>query len=334
MAAAAERVPPVFLEHEPHEKGFARVFAREIAPRLDELEQKRVHRRKQAKWGHAALLTGLIFLVAFLSYVVFLFAVGDPLARDGFFDFVLTLVVFVLVELCFTSLGLYLELSARKEHHRDLQDLIVGPVGRFLGDLEHVSNPLKRFDLHRFRGLGVIPPHQAAHLDAMFVGRHGPTLFSTAEAHLYQGRRRLAFKGRLYVIGVPRSFSAHVIVEGDPAPGGVAPQARTRLHGLDRVSAGRSRAAVGFRIYSDDPAEARALATGEVLREVEHLADGDDVSPRAVFSHGTLYLAVPKGGSPFDPDLLGRSARDYGRDVRALLRDLTAPRRLIELLSR
>ena len=46
---------PRFIEREPHEKGFAEVFADEIAPKLHELELSRIGRWRETKMRAAAV---------------------------------------------------------------------------------------------------------------------------------------------------------------------------------------------------------------------------------------------------------------------------------------
>ena len=90
--AVTRHMGATFTERDPYEKGFAAVFDRLIAPKLDELETARLELDRE-HWRRLriaivgttfVLIASLIFTVIFWDYIVFGVIGDDAITRVGF----------------------------------------------------------------------------------------------------------------------------------------------------------------------------------------------------------------------------------------------------------
>jgi hypothetical protein len=306
---------------------FERVYGREIAPHARDLEAKR-QARVAAFYRRIGLSAPLIALAAGALYTVG-FLQDQP--------------VWSTVGLGVAAVAAVFWISRPAARHREeLKDLVIGPICRFLGDVEYSRAAKGGFDTGRFEAAGVVGDHNRSSLEDLFVGHHRGTGFRMVEARLRRrrhGRRRArsttVFKGLLFDIEVPRAFSCRVLLGSDK--GGLINRMegffRDTFGGMERTAFEHPAFEARYEVYSDDPAAARALLTPALLDSLVALCEaaGEDVL-RAAFADGRFLLALPSRRNLFEIGKLHRSLEHLEDDVETLLEQVTIPHRVIDYL--
>ncbi len=306
---------------------FEQVYAREIAPHARDMEAKR-QARVAAFYRRIGLSVPLIALAAGALYTVG-FLQGEPLWSA------IGLVVAAV------AAGYWISRPAAR-HREELKDLVIAPLCRFLGDLEYSRAAKEGFDTERFEEAGVVGHHTRTKLEDLFTGSHRATGFRMVEARLRRRRRgrrssgsSTVFKGLLFDIEVPQSFSGRILLTTDK--GGLV----NRMEGFFRDTFGDT-APVAFdhpafearyEVYSDDAAAARALLTPALLDSLVALCEAAEKEAlRAAFVDGRFLLALPSRKDLFEIGKLHRSLEHLEEDVKALLAQVTLPHRVIDYL--
>ena len=135
--------------------GFDRVYQKEIAPHLDEMEARRRRRIK----SFYLRIAGFAVVVAVLGGAVY----TSELHRTH--SFLILVLSFVAI------LAGYFVISRPVTRQRaEVKDLVIGPVCEFLGDVQYERKPSRHEpDPDRFEDLGVVPSHSRARLEDRFI---------------------------------------------------------------------------------------------------------------------------------------------------------------------
>ncbi|NBC34387.1 MAG: DUF3137 domain-containing protein [Alphaproteobacteria bacterium] len=315
-----------FVEQEPYEQGFARVFESEIMPSLGELEQERLARRK----SFYRRLAGSIAAVA-----------GAVILAYGLFPTVF--VVPFLVLIIGAVIAAIMVQRPVKAFGDRLRALVMPPVCRFFGDLDYEANASTgRLGLDRFRRAHIIGSYTSARIDDLFAGRHRGTGFVMAEVTVKRRQRtgknrsnRTVFRGLLFEVDVPAGFAGRVLLGRDA--GGIGNALGGwflgYFSGLNRVNFPHERFESLYEVYADDPEEAQRLITPDFADTMVALAEAYKGSPlKAAFFEGAFLLALPMRRNLFKAGSIFRPLDDCAEDLRRVLRDITIAHRLIDYL--
>lgn len=325
---------PTFTEHGPYEKGFAEVFAREIAPKLEELERKRValfHRRKIRLLATiAATAAGAI------TAIILMKVYWNSIGTDDVFG---KLVLFLLPAVIPFFVGRWWMKKLDKLHASSLRDVIANAACGFFGDLNYLRDIGERFDHQRFTDLGVVPSGSFTRSEDLFSGRYRDTGYKMIDASVYQrgGRSgRTVFNGLLFEIKVPLEFSGRVLIGKDE--GSIANALNKFFKGKfgkkeERVIFDHAAFEDRYAVYASDPDEARRLITPGFCDTMVALAETHDAkSLGAAFVDGAFLLAMPVEGDLFEPGSVTRSVYDCEDDIHEFLEHLTLAHRVIDYL--
>lgn len=315
-----------FVEREPYEQGFARVFETEIVPRLDELESERLARRR-------SYYNRLLLSIAAVAGAVLLAAVLFP----GLYIIPMLVAVFGAV------IAAVVVQQPAKAFGDRLRELVMPPVCRFLGDLDYQANaPLDRLGLGRFTRCHIIGSYTSARIDDFFAGRHRDTGFVMAEITVKRRRRsgknrsnQTVFRGLLFAVDVPVAFSGRVVIGRDA--GGIGNKLGGWFlgffSGLNRVTFPHERFESLYEVYADDPAEAQRLIGPDFAETMVALAEAYKGSAlKAAFFEGAFLLAMPMRRNLFKAGSIFQSSYGCADDLRWVLRDITIAHRLIDYL--
>ena len=136
---------PTFTEHGPNEKGFGEVFARQIAPKLEELERERLTLSSQRKYRLlvtiAATAVGAIITIVLMSAS---WNVDEPNERF------VKLITFSLFPLFSAIAGAWWVKKLQNIHVASLRGVIADAACRFFDDLAYYRDPGEQFDHTRF----------------------------------------------------------------------------------------------------------------------------------------------------------------------------------------
>jgi len=306
---------------------FEQVYAREIAPHARDMEAKR-QARVAAFYRRIGLSVPLIAVIAGALYTV-----GFLQDQPGWSA--LILIVGAILA------GVWIHRPAAK-HREELKDLVIAPICGFLGELEYSRAAKGGFDTERFEEAGVVGHYTRSKLEDLFTGRHRETGFRMVEAKLRRrrhGRRRsrstTVFKGLLFDIEVPQSFSCRILLGSDK--GGLINRMegffRDKFGGMEATAFEHPAFEARYEVYSDDPAAARALLAPALLDSLVALCEAaGEEALRAAFVDGRFLLAVPNRKNLFEIGKLHRPLEHLEEDVRTLLAQVTLPHRVIDYL--
>jgi hypothetical protein len=313
---------PTFSEREPYEQGFARIFDREIATRLGELEAERLRLKKvRAIRLTLAVIAGVAILAAALVLGT------DSENEGGKFILWVGIVAAILVPIFIAG-------SPGAQYRDKLREVVMGPTTRFLA-VTYARKATPGFDLKPFAKRGVVGSYNSATVQDLVTGEHKGRRYEMVDALL---RRRsgkstsTVFKGVLLSISWPEAGSAEVLIGRDYG------KILNKLAGLGkahRVNFYDPEFERRYECYAKDLDDARRLLTPIFLHSWLAVGDGrEGERPTAAFTEGRFLLALPLAGVElFEPGSLSRSVDSFEADMHTLLRQLTIPRRVIEVLQ-
>jgi hypothetical protein len=307
-----------FTEREPYETGFARVFDAEILPGLAELDAARRRLRRERM---LRVVVGLIVAAVIIGGA---FALSDN-------DFVLG------VALVGAILGMVWIFGSTTSQYRDrLRALVMPAVTRFLGVSYHRTPPAE-FDSAEFVRLKAVGDYEARRstIQDYLTGAHHGRQYELAEANL---RRRagksdtVVFRGLLLTTPWPEAADADVLIGRDYG------KLFNKMAGIGKAEPVSFEQHPAFeklyQVYATDAAAARRLLTPAFLDSMVALSEGKKGGrPTAAFSRGRFLLAVPLTEDLFEPGSLSREMDEFEEDMHKLLRHMTIPHRIIDVLE-
>ena len=301
----------------------ALIYKREIAPEAEALEEKR-QKRVKALYRNIGISLGLAVILAGVIYFTDLWQT---------YPVVLIVAIFLLCGLAF---GLITQPA--KSHRRDVKDLVIPPICRYLGDVEYSRKAKGQFGLERFREAGVVAAFNRSSLEDLFQGHYRETGYRMVEAKLRSrsGKRsRTVFRGLLFDIMVPQPFSCLVLMVSDKGVFGnkIIGFVREKFDGLEKIEMGHPAFEERYEVYSDDPDEAPKLLVPGFLDTMVALADaaGQDAL-NAAMVEGRFLLALPHKRDLFEIGKLHRPLDHLEEDLRILMEQVALPHRLIDYL--
>ncbi len=322
---------PTFTEREPYEKGFADVFARDIAPKLDDLErerlaiyQKRRNRIIIACVGYAVAAAPLIAVFNIIDFT------PDSTVKDvmfiGTMIFLLATPLFLIHWVCKLDVV----------HDVALRDAIVPAICRFLGDLDYQRDPGERFDWQRFSDLGVVAG-ETKRFEDLFAGRHRGTAFKMVDAlfRVGGGSASTSFDGLLFEIDVPVTFGGRVIIGRDKGRIGNTLKGffKDKFGKESRIQFPDAAFEERYAVYASDSDEAMRLVSPGFCKNLVTLAEAySEKSLGAAFVDGVFLLALPVEGDLFEIGSIKRSVYDCEEDIHEFLKQLTIAPRIIDYL--
>lgn len=314
--------PPTFTEREPYEAGFAEIFSRDIAPKLEEAEESRLgyieERRRRLK------ITVIATAVTAALLIALYFTLGLDLRL---------LVLSALVAL----IGYMWSSSTSVEYGDDLKDVIIGPACQFFDDLEYRREPDDRFDHKRFQKLGLVNSGNVS-LEDLFTGSHRGTKFNMVEADITSRSHNTTtteFKGLLFEIAAPIEFTCRVIIGRDSGNIGNALTGffKSSFGKQERVTFDDAAFEKRYAVYTDNPDEAYRLVTPGLCKTMVDLADAyDEKSLSAAFVDNVFLLAMPVEDDLFELGSISQSALDCEDDIHKLLKSIIIAHRVIDYL--
>jgi hypothetical protein len=311
---------PRFTDREPYEHGFARIFNKQIAPGLAQME---VERRRLKRLRTVKLAVGLGISAAILAAAFTQFDWG----KQGF--------VFGLAFVAAVMVPIFIVGSPTDKFRDKLRELVIPPVTRFL-DITYARAVPEAFGLARFIDRKVVGDYTASRskVQDYVTGTHKGRGYAMAEANLQRrsGKSTVTvFKGLLLSIDWPEAGQASVLIGRDYG------KLFNKIAGLGkatRVTFEDQDFEKRFEVYATDETVARQLLTPAVLQSLVAVAEGrKGQTPTAAFTDGRFLLALPIAEDLFEPGSLSRSMDRFEEDMHTLLRHLTIPQRVIEILQ-
>lgn len=322
-----------FTEREPYEQGFAAIFDRDIAPRLDDLETVRVARFAQRKARLKITIAACVAAAAaglMIGVNIWHGLHGDDLWAAGFFLVFPTIVA--------GGVGWWWVEKLQQGHQDAFREILIGSICAFFGDLEYHREPGDGFDHERFTSLGVVRSGSFDRCEDHFIGRHRDTGFKMIDVKVVQRGKNSSttvFDGLMFEIDVPTDFSGRTIIGRDSGAVGNALKGffKDKFGKQERVKFQNPAFEERFAVYATDPAEAYGLVSPSFCGTMLALAESyADKTLGAAFVDGVFLLAVPVKGDLFEPGSVSRSVYDCEDDIHAFLADVTIAHRVIDIL--
>jgi hypothetical protein len=303
------------------ERRLARLFRREIAPRVAALDAERAKRRGQ----FLATVVGCGLAVPALVAVLWPLDPGWAIVAG-----VIGL-----------AIGAKVLARQQRSFHDHLRRLVMPAICEAIGELQHTTGAAPGVPLDELTSLGLLPQHNWRRIDDVFTGRHRATEFVMAEIRLRQrsrgGRRsrsRTVFRGLILALEVPREIPARILIARDA--GGLGNRLKGWLKGfsgLERVALPAPEFEARFEVYADRPEIARSTVSPAVCAALTALAEAHAGRPlQAAFQGRRFYLALPRRGDQFRLGSLFRSLDGLEREAGEVLRDIQIVHRVIDAL--
>ncbi len=291
IAAGAAR-PLRFIEQNPWESGFARIFDERILPELDELERDRIQ-RKQSVIRRGLIGSGVIALmVAMGIWIVLATESSDA------FD-----VVFGLTGLAAFGLGAYAWAPARA-YRSGYKNRIMPVLAEFIGDFRYDDDGT--IPMATLQPSGLIPSHDTYHSEDRFTGSYKGVDVEVAEAKLTEtqgsGKNRRTvtkFRGLFVLLSVHKKFKGVTQARQDM---GLFNALRGKFSKYERVHLEDPRFEKLYEVFASDQIEARYLLTTAFMDRVLNLAElygGGRIT--FAFYDDKLLLMVPVQRNQFEP---------------------------------
>ncbi len=297
---------------------FEKLFADEIAPKLEAREDKR---RDTVRFHNISLAIG-IGVAAVLVALVFGLGGPPPLA---FFLGVLSLMI-----------GWGVGAAAVHTLKKEVKHAMTQSIAPFLG-LSFTAGISQPPGFRQFRELRLVPSYNISSFEDLLEGQHAGHLFELYEAHLKRrtrdskGRTRTTtvFRGQLVRIAFPRNFDSTTVIMRDA---GVFNWMNKPGKELKRVGLVDPHFEKIFEVFGTDQVEARYLLTPsfmERLLALEAMFKGKRV--RAAFDGGDLLIAV-QGGDLFEAGSMFKPLADISR-ARTLRDEIRSIHDIIDVID-
>lgn len=308
-------LPITFTEREPYESGFKRIFDKQIAPKLAALEEE----RGRLKRDRAIRVTVALVVVAAV--------VGAAIWYGNEFIITVAAIVGLIGALIFVG-------SPTDKFRAKVRDLVMPVTTKFL-DITYSRAVPAGFDIGAFRERNVVPAYDKSRsrLQDHVSGEHDGRRYAMIEANLQRrsGKSTVTvFQGVLMSIDWPEAGRAEVFIGRDRG------KLLNKLAGItkpQRVTFDHPEFERVYEVYASDPAMARQLLVPAFLDCLVALNNSrKGYPPTAAFVSGRLLVALPLRGDLFEPGSLSRSLAGFEDEMHTLLRQLTIPRRIIDVL--
>jgi hypothetical protein len=308
-------MPITFAEREDYESGFKRVFDKEIASRLAGLDVERARLKRQR--------TIMLIVAAVLIVVV----VGGAIWSGNEWIIAIALVGGIFGAILLVG-------SPTEKFRAKVREIVMPAVTKFLGIIYNRAVPTG-FDLAAYRGRNLVGAYDRSRsrMQDHVAGTHDERRYEMIEAHLQRrsGKSTVTvFQGLLLAIDWPEAGQADVLIGRDWG------KLLNKLAGItkaERVTFDNAAFEGMYEVYASDPPVARQLLTPAFLDSMVALAQGrKGQAPTAAFVAGRLLIALPVRGELFEAGSLSRSMARFEDDMHTLLRQLTIPRRVIDVL--
>lgn len=327
-----------FTERAPIEAGFAEIFAREVAPRLDALEQERQHFNRRG-WRHF----GIGVAVGVVAGGALALSIPDEVGRliGGGFG------------LLFGILG-----GAAARAHQGgawtgtVAEAVMPTVCHFLGDLDHDRAARDGFPARRAHDLGLVGHYNRATFEDLLTGTWRDVPFEMVEATLRHRSRKSSgkngsssstkevFKGLMFRIGLPEPAPTRIMIArnyGSALNALAGFFSGSRGRGMPRVETGHAAFEKDFELHADDPDAALAYLPPDFLDNLvaigRHESDKGVKGMRAAFDGGDFFLVLERRKPFMEMTSLRKPVHGVTETLHDVFDDMMVVRRIIDRLK-
>lgn len=261
---------------------FTRLYADELHPELQRMEQERQSRLKHVRYG----LAGGVALAIVAAFLAFRFT-GHP-------------IVMIIAALAGFLIPFGITWWPMHQLNKQVHDLSLQKIAGCLG-MSFQRKGFTPIDFDTFRRYKLLPGYDRRNFEDLITGtRHG------AEFYIYEGHLETesrdkdgnstwttVFRGQLFRIAYPKKFLGETVIARDS---GILNKFGKPAKNFQQVGIASPRFEKAFEAWSTDQVEARELLDPIVLErflELENIFNGKRV--RAAFGDQSFFLAVETG---------------------------------------
>ncbi|ETA53454.2 hypothetical protein P279_03125 [Rhodobacteraceae bacterium PD-2] len=327
-----------FIERAEIETGFAAVFASEVAPKLDTLEEERLDRNRRGwRYFGIGVAVGLVF-GGFLALLI-----PDPVGRwigSGF-------------GLLFGLIGGF----AARAHQGSqwsgaVAEAVMPAVCDFLGSLKYDRDAYAGFPVGRVRELGMGGHFNRTSVEDLMEGIYRDTRFAMAEVTLRHKSRKSGssksgsssstkevFKGLMFRIALPQPTPTRILVARNY---GTALNALAGFfsgstgRGMPRVETGHEAFEKDFELHAAEPDRVPDYLPPAFLNNLvaigAHESEKGAKGMRAAFDGEDFFLVLERRRPFMEMAKLSRPVHDVTETLHDVFDDLSVVRRIIDRL--
>lgn len=328
-----------FTERAEIESGFAKVFAADVAPRLDTLEQERLDRNRRGwKYFGIGVAVGVVFggLLALL--------IPDPVGRliGGGFG------------LLFGVIGGF----AARAHQGSqwtgaVAEAVMPSVCAFLGNLKYDRDAYAGFPVTRVRELGMVGHFNRTTVEDLMEGLYRDTRFAMAEVTLRHKSRKSSsskssgssstkevFKGLMFRIALPQPAPTRILVARNYGAAlnvlaGLFSGSKGR--GMPRVETGHDAFEKDFELHAAEPDKVLAYLPPAFLDNLvaigKHESEKGAKGMRAAFDGEDFFLILERRRPFMEMAKLSKPVYEVTQTLHDVFDDLSVVRRIIDRLQ-
>ncbi|MEM8795514.1 MAG: DUF3137 domain-containing protein [Pseudomonadota bacterium] len=318
--------PFTFTEKEDYEKGFSEVYDREIAPYLQELEEKRQHIEKRRKGWILLLLLVAAYLAWQAFYLTPMLSIF-PIFFGGGFAFLL-------------------HISRFDKLKGELTQFIRPIICGFFKDMTYSDlHQGEDFSVNRLRALHIVPEADRSHFGPSISGKWRDTAYRMTKAtFVNQTRDRdgdrkstVVFSGILLEVECPVDMPKIVFLPDFGktlnAVFGWATRNNRPPHQLHFPDEEVEKV---FEVYTDDPERAKANLSPDFGRILLEFAGDYQRSSKkhiaAAFEGKRFYLAIDLPHAFMSFDISSEPLSSCNDRIHQAMADLMIPRKIIDRL--
>lgn len=318
-----------YVESSPIEKGFAEIFAKEIAPELDALEVKRAE--LIAKGWRNFGITMAVGVVAGIALALW---------QDD-------VIMSIIVTAFFLIPAFAIRSAQGKKWSGAVAETVMPSVCRFLGDVQYDRSASNSFSAATVKELGIVRNYDSAKLEDHMTGTWQGTSYEMVEAKLTKqssnsdnSSESTVFQGLLFRISLPAPAPTRILIVRDFGEtfnklAGIFSSSTTR--GMPRVETGHPEFEKDFELHAKTPDGVLEYLPPAFLDNLTSIGQAEsDQGSRgmvAAFEGHDFWLALSRDKPFLEMAKINEPVQGITKELHGVFDDMALIRRIIERLQ-
>jgi hypothetical protein len=317
-----------FVEQSPIEEGFAEVFTRDVAPKLDTLEARRAE-LIQTGWRHFGMTMAVGVVVAIILAIW----------QD--------IIIGIFIALFFLIPAFAIRSQQAKKWSGEVAESVMPSVCAFLGDVTYDRKAMNSFSATEAKKLGLVRHYDKADLEDHMVGTWLGTNYEMVEAHLTKSsntndsnEQNTVFKGLLFKIALPHPAPTRILIARNFGKtlnklAGFFSSDTTR--GMPRIETGHPEFEKDFELHAQSPDGVLEYLPPAFLENLASIgaseSDHGTMGMVAAFDGAEFWLALERNTPFLEMAKINQPVHGITEELHKVFNDMALIRRIIERLQ-